>query len=144
MEKRRRQKLSETRRDALVVATRPRVLASPVPLLPIANRHAELTPLVQLEDRRTYGFPLDRPPRTLRTARPQLVVRAPNPLNRDRFAKLRAFALLHVVSFKTPRSLALCIRRKTRRQVIHAFGLAGRKGSVYHPRRTAWSAVSCS
>lgn len=137
-------KKPESRRDASArrYVALP-VLASPVLSLKPARLDAE-PQLRLIEDRRTFGFLTDRPPRTLRTARPQLVVRAPARPSPDRFAKLRALSSLSpVVSFRQPGSLAMCIRRNTRKQVLHAFGLAGRKGSVYHPRRNAWSSVSC-
>lgn len=46
------------------------------------------------------------------------------------------------VTFQRPGSVVLCIRRHVRRQVLHAFSIAGKKG-LNPPRRTAASNISC-
>lgn len=46
------------------------------------------------------------------------------------------------VTFRKPRSVILCIRRATRRQVLHAFSIAGKSG-LRPPRRNANSSISC-
>lgn len=45
------------------------------------------------------------------------------------------------IAFQEPHKLPLCIRRKERREVLHATGKAG--GKVKKPRRNEWSEVSC-
>lgn len=49
------------------------------------------------------------------------------------------------VAFEVPRTVAICVRRKQRKQVLHALGLAGRK-RIYRrrrARRTAYSSIGC-
>lgn len=48
----------------------------------------------------------------------------------------------HTVAFAAPRSVAICVRRQTRRQVMHAIGKAGKVGQR-RPRRNQHSGVSC-
>lgn len=45
------------------------------------------------------------------------------------------------LTFRTPDRVALCVRRKQRRQVLHALRRTGRGNRP--PRRNAWSNVSC-
>lgn len=47
-----------------------------------------------------------------------------------------------IVAFREPRRVVVCIRRAIRRQVLHAFSIAGR-GGLARPRRTASSSISC-
>lgn len=44
-------------------------------------------------------------------------------------------------AFAVPPSVAICVRRKRRKEVIHALGVAG--GKVRKPRRNAYSKISC-
>lgn len=46
-----------------------------------------------------------------------------------------------VIRFRDAPRVIVCIRRKQRKQVMHAYGYAG--GRVARPRRNAYSAVSC-
>lgn len=45
------------------------------------------------------------------------------------------------VQFADPRRVLVCLRRKMRREVLHAKSVAG--GRVGKPRRNVWSDVSC-
>lgn len=47
----------------------------------------------------------------------------------------------HGVGFRDPTSVMICIRRKIRREVMHALGAAG--GRVRRPRRNFYSNVRC-
>lgn len=49
---------------------------------------------------------------------------------------------LHKIRFAIPNRVAICVRRKVRREVIHALRMAGR-GSTGRRRRTWQSAISC-
>ena len=53
--------------------------------------------------------------------------------------------LVTTINFRNPRSVHLCRRRKSRRQVIHALGIAGKRGVGEGRRRHVnfWSKVSC-
>lgn len=46
------------------------------------------------------------------------------------------------VAFQEPHKLPICIRRKERREVLHAKGVAGSK-HLRKPTRNEWSDVSC-
>lgn len=48
-----------------------------------------------------------------------------------------------VRAFSVPSSVAVCVRRKQRREVLHALGKAGRGGSQRKRRRSQWSHVTC-
>lgn len=46
------------------------------------------------------------------------------------------------ITFRNPQKTVVCVRRTQRKQVLHALGVAGRKG--LKPRRRIWSsAISC-
>nr|QJB20468.1 MAG: hypothetical protein [Microvirus sp.] len=47
------------------------------------------------------------------------------------------------VAFDNPRDVLVCVRRKTRRQVIHALGKAGKGVARKAPRRNHYSDVKC-
>ena len=92
-------------------------------------------PLRTLEDRRTWhpgSVPTawepakvigGRPARLRASRRPSLL--SPSP----------------VVAFDVPERVAVCVRRKTRKEVIHAKGVAG--GRVRRPSRSIYSSISC-
>lgn len=44
--------------------------------------------------------------------------------------------------FNGPESIPLCVRRRRRKQVLHAKGVAGSK-NLKKPHRNFWSAISC-
>lgn len=89
-----------------------------------------LSPLQQLEDRRTW-HPDNRMMRpvaaTVRSAK-RIIVNPVGPLT----APLR---------FADPRRVVVCIRRAIRKRIMHAKGVAG--GRVRRPKRTPWSSISC-
>lgn len=79
-------------------------------------------------DRRRY-----HPGPTLYRTRP-----AP-PAHRHR---LTALANTHRIGFASPQSVAVCAKRKTRREVLHALRLTS-KGSGASRKFNQWSRVSC-
>lgn len=46
------------------------------------------------------------------------------------------------VSFRVPEAVLICVRRKRRKEVIHALGVAGARG-LRKPRRSEFSEISC-
>lgn len=48
-----------------------------------------------------------------------------------------------VVGFAQPRSVLVCIRRKQRRQVLHALRLTGKGARAAKRRRTPYTGISC-
>lgn len=45
------------------------------------------------------------------------------------------------IAFKTPRNVPICVKRKQRKEIMHAKGVAG--GKVKKPRQTYYSQVRC-
>lgn len=117
---------SRVQRDLSAIANSDELL-SPLP----ATRSGR--GLLAVEDRRTFYPSSFRPAVTPRQvaviiqARPK--VSSPNRFN-------------PWLSFKAPESVAICIRRARRKQVLHAKGVAGFK-KIRRRRRTAHSSVSC-
>lgn len=112
-------------------------------------RQPSMVDLVELEDRRLFvpgtpslpSVPAYRPAKARNRAATRLTVRrATQVATPPRFERLGPF-----VAFAEPRSVALCIRRQRRRQVMHALDLAGRRGvGRGRPRRrNEFSSVSC-
>lgn len=62
----------------------------------------------------------------------------------DRFARLRSFPAQTkaAVAFKSPERVLVCVRRKIRREVMHAYGISGSRGQR-RPRYNWMSRVSC-
>lgn len=50
--------------------------------------------------------------------------------------------LNHVVGFKVPRRVVICVRRKIRKEVIHAIGAGGSK-NLRKPHKNEFSKVKC-
>lgn len=96
------------------------------------------TALQLLEDRRLF-----HPDGQFRTARsfytkPRLVISPAKQPKRNG----AHFRIPHQVGFDVPHRVAICIRRKERREVIHAKRLT-RKGSGGSKRRSFWSNIKC-
>ncbi|QXP44185.1 MAG: hypothetical protein [Arizlama microvirus] len=105
----------------------------------------KLSPLREIEDRRDYHpeGPA-RPARSLSSARHRLVM-TPQPQLPSRLPDTFTPTIPVGVSFEAPRRVAICVRRKQRREVLHALGKTGR-GSRHHrkPRKSYYSEVNCT
>lgn len=64
------------------------------------------------------------------------------PANVDRFGKAIR-DLPYKLRFELPGRLAICVRRRTRREVLHALRHAGKTGMQRRKRINFWSNVSC-
>lgn len=117
-------------------------------LVPLSNPYVDRTRLDPLgsnlsafEDRRLHypaAFPTSWKPATAFNGRPAR-------LTPSRLKKTRGMALSwpsHRISFEAPARVILCVRRKQRREVFHAKGLAGGRG-YKRPRRSVYSSISC-
>lgn len=103
-----------------------------------------LSSLRAIEDRREFHPEGDfRPARGFVYPRHRLVVSVPRQ-EPSRLADTYTPVVPLGVSFKAPRQVAICVRRKQRREVLHAMGKTGR-GSRFNraPRRNVYSEVSC-
>lgn len=47
------------------------------------------------------------------------------------------------VQFRAPNQVIVCVRRKTRREVLHALNLTGRGSGGGRRRRNVWSSIGC-
>lgn len=106
-------------------------------LIPIARIPAAHN-ILALEDRRTFE-PGDRFPRAQfhRSAR---VVVSPN-VNKQKGS--RHDKVPAKIRFAVPREVALCVRRKQRREVLFALRQHGKGSKARRRRRTFFSSVSC-
>lgn len=90
------------------------------------------------EDRRSYyptPYATSWRPATVVSGRPARLS-APKPSRPSRLSWVPP-----QVAFASPSRTWVCIRRKMRREVLHAFGRAGRR--VARPRYSVYSSVSC-
>lgn len=112
-------------RDTSRIAT-PRVLDPLFRLAPL--------PLAVFEDRRDFNpdGPYRRPATFSRRAFADVVLK-PAP---------RAFSFPDVFGFRVPDKVLICVRRKQRREVLHALRRTG-SGAGRRRRRNYYSAVSC-
>lgn len=103
------------------------------------------TVLQEIEDRRTY-HPLGRSrPARFSTGGPSHVTVKDRPRN-GRFRYSDPFGSSGTkafVAFTRPSAVAICVRRKTRKEVLFAKRKAGRGGSQRRHRRNWFSKVSC-
>lgn len=107
-----------------------KISSSMAPLKALSNR------LRLIEDRRTFSFAgPHRSARSTSSAHHQLVVKkAP-------VSSHRGFSLSPHVAFHAPKKVLICVRRKTRREVLFAKNRYG--GHHKKPRRNFFSSVSC-
>lgn len=86
--------------------------------------------LMELEDRRRF--------------RPDRSIRAPASLQRKdtRLVISQTAAGMQRVAFADPGKVAMCVRRKIRKEVLHATRVAGKSG-IKARRRNFWSDVKC-
>lgn len=120
------------RRDLNTLSSLRSLIARLHPLPPML---VSRTPLRTIDDRRTFHpSPFTRPAVSAgRRADTKLVV--PSQSLRD------VQRLNHTVQFKEPRKVLICVRRKIRKEVIHAKGVGGSR--VRKPKRNQFSDVKC-
>lgn len=91
--------------------------------------------LQTIEDRRTWHPGVLRPAATFsRRDQRRLVERSRN--------SFETFPSLHL-GFAQPKKVAICVRRKTRREVIHALRKAGAGAAQKRRKRNEYSDVRC-
>lgn len=124
------------------IATRSRVPVTSSysdPLVRLSSR-----PLIPYEDRRLWHPEGDyAPARSFSKPRHRLVV----PKVSDSRASSRSLAIKPLfpsakIGFAAPKKVLICVRRRIRKQVIHALKKAGRRGQR-RPRRNFYSSISC-
>lgn len=101
-----------------------------------------ITALRLLEDRRVFHPDAElRAPRSFFT-RPRLVISPAKQPTRNGAHRLRSLFPSFKVGFQVPGIVARCIRRKTRKEVIHAKKLQG-KGARGKKHFDFWSGIKC-
>lgn len=95
-------------------------------------------PLLEVEDRRTFHPERSlRPPMTFVGGASRLVAKRPPSSGRSSYPGAR-------IGFEVPRAVVVCVRRKQRKEVLHALGKVGRgAGTTRRRRRNGWSDVDC-
>lgn len=103
------------------------------------------SPLREVEDNR-YFHPAGqlKPVRSSRRFTVPTIAIGDRPLPRGQFPRPRGTFLpaVEVMGFKAPRHVAICVRRKSRKEVLHALGKAGGKTSKRR-RRNSTSNIWC-
>lgn len=139
----RRSRHDEYRRDVYdsIARTLPdprqEVLVRVLPDLPINNPSRSPVDLTEVEDYRVFT---PDPVRTAKSSR-RSVVRlqlAPAP---GRPVSGRPFSDVQALMFRQPKHVLVCVRRKSRREVLMALGKGGRGNR--RGRRSYWSDVRC-
>lgn len=88
-----------------------------------------------LEDRRRFDpRGAHKPPSSLTRAARKLVVDPGG----DRYKWVT-----HGLKFAVPREVSICVRRKERKEVLHALKKTGKGGSRAPRKRNNWSSVKC-
>jgi len=88
---------------------------------------------------------LGEPPRTpdRRSYRPDAPSAPPVSTVRSAARVVSRGPHFHSLSFAQPRQVTICLRRKVRKEVMHALNHAGKGGRQRKRRRNFWSDVSC-
>lgn len=111
----------------------------PVSDLPEVVRVRLSSPVV-LDDRRSFhpAGPM-RPASSFRRADRRIVLKQSSkfaPLRNDTYADWR-------IGFSVPKRVAICVRRKQRKEIIHALKLSGKGARARRHKRNYWSGVDC-
>lgn len=139
MARRRRHKSTPTqtlKRDALTVASLPARLLERA-LSPV------LSPIVYADNFVTASRALLD---DWRNWEPDAIIRRPKTLSGSvpvTKTSSRATPYGFTQHFAAPQSVVMCVRRHRRREVLHAFGKAGKRGRKGRYRRNMWSSVKC-
>lgn len=106
----------------------------PAPVHLASSRHYRSL-IAQMEDRRRFAFDPFTPPVSVRRSDRRIVVRSSVVAGKSTFGGMK---------FSVPERVALCAKRKIRREIMFAFGRSG-GGSRRKPfnRRNYWSQFGC-
>lgn len=130
------------RRDTSAIANRRLPVSALYSPVPYTNSY-----LRTIEDRRSYHPEgTYRPARLFNESRHRLRAISASrsrSVARSRYRAPQGFGqLVHSVGFVRPQKVLICVRRKIRREVLHAKGVAGRRG-LRRPKYNWYSQVSC-
>ena len=127
--KSRKQSSLSARRDVVnTPITNPRLLGG----IQIRTQSQQLLDLARIfgQDDRAYSPHTIRPARTVTGRIASTTIQKKRPLRKARF------------QFSTPRTVTVCVRRRVRKEVMHATGSAGRR-HFRKPRRNYNSNIRC-
>lgn len=96
-----------------------------------------LSPLQAYEDRRFF-----HPDRAMRPV-VSFVRSASRVVAKQRVKFVQPSQTKAILAFDEPRRVIVCLRRRIRREVLHASGFAGSGRPMRKPRRNALSSISC-
>lgn len=113
-----------------------------------SNWLSPLRPFSHLEDGRLFNFDMYTPARGLFRSDVRVVVRNRRRSSLDPMRHLRSFPsqTKGVLAFDVPERVGVCIRRKRRKEVLHALGASGggiRRVRRRRNRRGPYSHISC-
>lgn len=120
--------------------TRDTFIASPRLRSSINKRPAYKFPvLTRYQDFRKF-FPrrIDNVSRNIDTTRSRIALASVRTFSPHKYKPVRS----SVFSFSSPSRVIICIRRKIRKEVLHALKKSGKSGQR-NPRRTAYSNIRC-
>lgn len=103
--------------------------------------------LAQVQDRRLYHpEAAHRPPLSLSGGRTRLKAAAPLPSKKQAPSRVRTIQAQVVpvgVAFRDPTGVLVCVRRKIRKEVLHALNKTGYGKKRRRPRRSRYSGIRC-
>lgn len=138
-----RRRPSPSRSFPRYLGAMPSAIASGLPLPSLPFNSVVRSPLVEVEDHRLWYPDWDIPARTLRRSRAGIIL-ARSQRSRSRASSSegpRSWELPPpILAFSAPKFVAVCVRRKRRREVLLALGRAGRNR---RGRRNQWSSIRC-
>jgi len=109
--------------------------------LPLSPSLLVSSQLDMFEDRRRWS-PVSFPPAKTFGYRPARFIVKKQPLKtRSRFSH-NVGALPSSISFQYPKQTLICVRRKIRKEVLHAIGKSGKNGGRKY-RRSEFSLIGC-
>lgn len=133
--------IARTQRDPLV---QPDLIANDLVSLllqnPIKSPSVRSLSFLDIEDRRTYTFDADRPMSSTRRRQAPVKLKQASEQNR----KVATYGMERdVFAFKHPPSVAICVRRKRRKEVLHALHKTGRGSGRGKRRWLRSSSIHC-
>lgn len=137
------------RRDVSIDFTTPSLTAPNIPVVRTVPRivrvpSPKLSRLILIEDRRVWS-PETRFKPTQKGLQRYTSLRTVSGVPTYRL-KAKASPRLSVprgIAFAEPHRLVLCVRRKQRKQVLHALRKTGKGVKRRNPKRNYWSSISC-
>lgn len=137
--------MAKSKRGGRDISNSTQTIATPRVIRPTGSQFVTYTLPTTFKPHYLDDWGVDR-----RTFNPTRSIAPPAALNRnatrivvDSYGKSIRNQTKAPLRFSIPQKVALCVRRKIRSQVLHAFNKTGKGKSRRRPRRNFWSAISC-